>query len=460
MQDYTQLEQPQQQQLPRPPLAQPPRPKQSALTLGFGNKPTQPIQTNQRIEHEPSHNIPPPAQSPEPPANNAPPPVPTSSRPDLTAILASKPKPDMASASHVTASQQGSCLKCRDFSGPDNHAARFPRQSLPTQDLQWLATQLTQPFPSPTDKARAIFTWLHHNVAYDVESFFNNRVGPSTPASTLQTGLAVCQGYADLFATLAIKAGLQATVVSGHGKGYSHTPTLPHQTLPPFKSTHAWNAVSLDNNSWQLIDPCWGAGNVSGPGKPFTKCFKPEHFTKSNNDFGLSHFPEKDGQQYRSDGCQLSWEQYIRGNKTGTAAHVFSGYVAEEGVDEISIRPRESPISISTLPGPAVRFQFQKVCQHWDPLVNGKGAWYLYTLHLSASEGSKGNHVPFRQQGGVWWCDVPVQDLGGKGAKVSVNAVTRFDGREGRGLTVEEFLAKSGRVGMSWGGVARWEVGA
>jgi protein disulfide-isomerase-like protein len=142
-----------------------------------------------------------------------PPPVPLSSRPNLAELEKMKPKVT------PTPAQTGVCLKCRDFSGPDNHAARFPRESIPSTDTNWLAHQLCDPFPSATDKARAIFTWLHHNVAYDTVAFFNNNVQRSTPNSTLATGLAVCEGYAALFTALATAVGLQSVVVGGHGKG-------------------------------------------------------------------------------------------------------------------------------------------------------------------------------------------------------------------------------------------------
>ena len=180
----------------------------------------------------------------------APPPVPMSSRPNLNAIMASKPKPGAVA----------SCLVCRDFSGPDNHAAQFPRAQLPSSDVGWLAHQLCSQFSSPTDKARAIFTWLHHNVDYDAHSFFNGTISPSTPEKTIASGLAVCEGYAGLFAALALKAGLEAMVCSGASKGYGHSPLEPGQAVPPYKSTHAWNAVKIDNGEWKLIDSCWGAG--------------------------------------------------------------------------------------------------------------------------------------------------------------------------------------------------------
>src|SRR5436190_1323988 len=86
------------------------------------------------------------------------------------------------------------CIKCRDFTHADAHAALFPRQHITS--LPDLAHALTSPFPSETDKARAIFTWLHHNVAYDTTMFFSGHLKPSTAESTLQSGLAVCDGYA------------------------------------------------------------------------------------------------------------------------------------------------------------------------------------------------------------------------------------------------------------------------
>jgi len=157
-------------------------------------------------------------------STETPPPLPLASRPNLAELNKSKPKLNGHSATNGTAngsSSEGECLLCRDFSGPDNHAARFPRESIPTTDIKWIGKQLTSPFSSETDKARAIFTWLHHNIAYDVKAFFGKCVRGKTPAQTVETGLAVCEGYAGLFAALATASGLEAIVVGGHGKGTS-----------------------------------------------------------------------------------------------------------------------------------------------------------------------------------------------------------------------------------------------
>ncbi|KAF7186589.1 Kyphoscoliosis peptidase [Pseudocercospora fuligena] len=358
----------------------------------------------------------------------------------------------------ATPSVQSSCMHCRDFSGPDNHSARFPRESLPSQDLGWLAQQLTAPFPSHTDKARAIFTWLHHNIAYDVVSFFGNNVKPSTPQNTLASGLAVCEGYAGLFAALAMKAGMEAVVVGGDGKGFGYTELQPGQPIPPQTSNHAWNAVRIDGGAWKLIDACWGAGIVQGAGQPYVKRFAPERFTQTNESFGLDHFPEDSSKQFRADGRRVTWPEYITGNKDGCGAHFYGGHVAEEGFDKTSFQPNAGKIVLSQQPGPTVRFSFQKICPHWDPDRNGKGPHYLYALAIEALEKDPRNHIPFETNGDVWWCDVPVRDLGKPGQKVTIMAFTSFGGKDGRGLTVQEYKRMKGKTGWGGGFMAAWEI--
>lgn len=423
-----------------------PPPRKSALAMGFGNK---------EVERPP---VPAARPGSVQATDDAPPPVPTGSRPGLAALQASKPKVNgTINNAAAPSGGQGSCLHCRDFSGPDNHAARFPRESIPSQDLGWLSHQLTSPFASATDKARCIFTWLHHNIAYDVVSFFGSGPKPSTPASTLSSGLAVCEGYASLFTALAMKAGLESVVIGGHGKGYGHTKLKPGERVPPYSAGHAWNAVRIDNGEWKLIDPCWGAGVVQGPGQPYQKRFAPERFTQSNEEFGLSHYPEDNRRQYRADGRVVSWEEYILGNKSGTQAQMFNGYVAEEGMWEPSFKPAANPIVLAEQ-GPTVRFSFQKICPHWDPVRCGKGPYYLYVLHLEGLDGTQRNHIPFESRDGVWWCDVPVRDLGRPGQKATICTVSEFEGRDGRGLTAQKYKENKGRVAMMFAWVGTWEV--
>lgn len=432
-----------------PPEAPPPMPRRPGPSLNVSGSQT-PRQTNGGS----NGTSPSPANvSPGP----SPPPVPLASRPDLSKTLASKP---VARVSSSTApSSKASCLKCRDFSAPDSHSATFPRHAVPS--LDWLATQLTVPFPSPTDKARAIFTWLHHNISYDVDAFFNNNLKPSTPSSTLASGLAVCEGYAGLFTALAAKAGLESIVVGGHGKGFGFASLSPGAAVPAQNTNHAWNAVKIDNGEWKLIDCCWGAGNISGKGQPYNKDFTPKFFTMDNNEFGLRHFPSNPNHFFRTDGrAQLSWREYILGDQGGETVRVFN-LLGQEGFEETKILPKylTIPLDPSNHPSPTVRFQLQKICAHWDPLRNGRGKPYVYILQIHGWDGREKDFVPLESNGMYWWVDVPLGLLGARGQTVTLYTVETVDGRDGRGLGVREWREAKGRKAMGFGGVCAWVLG-
>lgn len=417
----------------------PPKPARSALAYGM-NKPNQ-------VNN--------PDTIPTPSKTEAPPPIPLSSRPDISKLMSTKPRPD--SHSQVPASK-ASCLICRDLSAPDAHAAKFPRQSVPS--LDWLANQLTAPFSSPTDQARCIFTWLHHNVEYDVVSFFNNNIRPSTPASTLATGLAVCEGYAGLFTAIASKAGMESVVVGGHGKGFGFTAFLtPETPLPSENSNHAWNAVKIDDGQWKCIDACWGAGNISGAGQPYNKQFTPRMFTMSNDDFGLRHFPTNRSQAFRSDGRSMTWEEYMIGDTGGNPLQVY-GIAGPEGISDSSFLPKYKKIFISPSahPGPTLRFQFSKVCEHWDPIRNGRGKPFVYFLSIHGIDGREDDAVPFETNGMFWWADVESRRLGTRGQTITVYAVDTVSGQSGRGLSIEEYRMAKGRKAMGFQGLAAWEL--
>lgn len=421
----------------------PPMPARSALSYGMNKPDVQPILngTNGR------------APSPAPHKPGAPPPVPVSSRPDITKFQSANPKSQPQGAPSVP-----SCLLCRDFSASDAHAANFPRESVPS--LDWIATQITAPFSSPTDQARAIFTWLHHNISYDVEAFFNNRVQPSTPASTLMSGLAVCEGYAGLFTAIATTAGLESVVVGGHGKGFGFSALPPGAPLPAEYSTHAWNAVKIDKGEWKLIDCCWGAGSVNGTGEPYNKHFSSRFFTMSNDEFGLRHFPTNKSQFFRSDGREMGWEEYILGDTGGPLVQVYSGVAEKEGVSERSFLPKylKIPVRSSAHSGPTVRFQFSRICEHWDPVRNGAGKPYVFILAIHGIDGREDDFIPFETNGTFWWADVVPQKLGAPGQRVNAYTVEKLNGESGRGLSVDEYRMKKGRVGMNFGGLAMWEL--
>lgn len=383
------------------------------------------------------------------------------SRPDLSKLQATKPR---MHAPHAAAT----CLKCRDFSHPDTHAAQYPRQSLPSQNIPWLANELTAPFPSATDKARAIFTWLHHNIEYDVYSFFNNCVKPSTPANTIATGLAVCEGYAGLFAALATHAGLEAMVVSGHGKGAGYADPAPGSALPPFNANHAWNVVRIDHGRWKLIDSCWGAGSIQGHGQPYNKHFSPEHFNETNDEFGLKHFPSNRDQFFRDDGRpSITWDEYMLGNPNSPVSVEQPFIFVDAHKYNLGVRsfhPATRRIATQGHGQGPVRFQFSLVCEHWTLEHHSKAPAPVFLLIVHGN--GQDDYLPFEHirggssGGDIWTLDVPdARMLGTPGQTIPLAVLTTFgDRNDARGVTVEEYKALNGRVGMAFGFVAQWDL--
>ncbi|KAJ4542800.1 hypothetical protein HRR78_006889 [Exophiala dermatitidis] len=411
--------------------------------------------------------------------SSVPPPVPLSSRPDVSAIQATKPSP-RPSTTAVAFENTGTipsttteCLICRDFSGPDHQATLFPRTQVTS--LQSLAHQLTSPFPSATDKARAIFTWLHHNISYDVVSFFNNNVKGSTPQSTLQSGLAVCEGYAALFTNLATYAGLESFVISGHGKGYGFKPLTPGSPLPPYSASHAWNAIKIDNGEWKLIDACWGAGHVQGAGQPYIRKFSPECFTMSNEEFAVKHFPGNKDHFFLPGGRKMTWEEYIVIDPACwpdmvEGPTIFTNAKEDYSIGEKTVCPRSRRIDVRN------NNLFALLCPHWSLAKHTrKGPPPVYIVSVNGVDGRNKDHIPMEYYpggdnnggggggghggGDTWLVDIPARQLGVPGQTLTLFAITSFgDRQDARGLTVREFREGKGRVGMGFVGVAAWEL--
>jgi hypothetical protein len=88
-----------------------------------------------------------------------------------------------------------------------------------------------------------------------------------------------CEGFARLFQSLCMHAGIEAVIVTGYGRtGRSGR----------FRSNHAWNAVWLDNR-WQLLDVTWAANFTSSGAEARAAEL---YFLADPASFALHHFPD------------------------------------------------------------------------------------------------------------------------------------------------------------------------
>lgn len=104
-------------------------------------------------------------------------------------------------------------------------------------------------------KANAIYNWVTHNIAYDIEALHKipNRKEDKV-IQALKTKKAVCEGYSLLFTELCRAAGLKAVTIEGYAKDW-----IFDDGDELYIPRHQWSAVRIDNK-WQLVDPTWGAG--------------------------------------------------------------------------------------------------------------------------------------------------------------------------------------------------------
>jgi transglutaminase/protease-like cytokinesis protein 3 len=288
------------------------------------------------------------------------------------------------------------------------------------------------------EKVRAIFTWLHHNIAYDTEMFFSGNLRGASPEETLSSGLAVCDGYAVLSKSLLDFIGIQAHKVLGHGKGVGYKATLPGQPVPPYSSGHAWNCVYMDGE-WHLVDGCWGSGVIQG--MTYEKRFAPMWFTSGPAEFGLRHFPEDPSYQLMSEeeGGSISWEDYIMAPEGPT---IFSDFY------ELDLWA--SVIQPSTLyieGGQRISFLIFKRCEHMSTAESDN---FVYIISLA-----DGTRIPMdlNAEGG-WSANIYIP----KGGEVSLYSVTTIDGRDAKGIGMQAFKKALGRKAMTFGGLARWTI--
>ncbi len=111
---------------------------------------------------------------------------------------------------------------------------------------------------SEEQKVLAIYTWITHNIKYDVKQFSDWNYQEQSVRKTLRRRKGVCSHYASLFHKMCELAEVESAVVVGYSAAElweDYDPGSYHA------ADHAWNAVKIDG-SWYLLDATFDAGYV------------------------------------------------------------------------------------------------------------------------------------------------------------------------------------------------------
>lgn len=184
----------------------------------------------------------------------------------------------------------------------DTRIAGYPK-SFPS--VKVFADRIKTDYKVPELQARAAFTWIAKNIAYDLNLM--REVKQKAPASfsfrteeeklqkqrqrisddalkTLRSKKAVCQGYSSLFYDVCDQLGIPVKMIPGASKSM-----LTHIGKLPDNEDHVWNKIYL-NNTWELVDVTWAAGIISGENPKFEFRFNPAYFCTPAELFAFTHF--------------------------------------------------------------------------------------------------------------------------------------------------------------------------
>lgn len=145
-----------------------------------------------------------------------------------------------------------------------------------------IAAHLTRDLNSDTEKAKALYIWLSHNIQYNLSQKNSDESYQSVEEiieEALETKTGVCQHYAELFHAMGQSVGLDTYVITGYTR---------NKAGEIADLGHAWNGIAIDSKHY-LMDVTWAAGYEQN-GK-YVHQFRDEYFMISPEIMIQSHMP-------------------------------------------------------------------------------------------------------------------------------------------------------------------------
>lgn len=116
------------------------------------------------------------------------------------------------------------------------------------------AQEITQNASGDYEKIQLIHNWVADNVYYNYDGFYSGDYGDNDPYPVFTSGIAVCQGYAELSEAMLRAVGVPCMWLAGYAEGAS-------EGSDPTEPNHAWNAAYADGR-WVIFDSTWDSANT------------------------------------------------------------------------------------------------------------------------------------------------------------------------------------------------------
>ena len=228
----------------------------------------------------------------------------------------------------------------RDFKAIDAYVKSLG--PLDSMSMGTINNVVSNKFTDKIDKARAIYYWIAHNIAYDIKAARNNSTIKNTPADVLLYRKAVGIGFASLFQDMCSSADIRCLTVDGFVK--NNTQQIGEKDV---EINHSWAVVQLGQSpeEWYYVDPAFGSGYTNTDMKEFTPYYTDVYFFTEKETFNLQHYPDN--------------EAWKLGSAPKNKKDFFEMPLVKVSAMEFGIK-KLSPDDgiIKTKPGKSVKFSF------------------------------------------------------------------------------------------------------
>lgn len=189
----------------------------------------------------------------------------------------------------------------QDYSYIDNKVKNYPSTF---NKIETIANKINYDFQLDEEKIRAIYTWLSHNISYDLQNdMFNisdniiiysslddkkrqlRRKKLNKLKNVLKSRKAVCIDYSELFKEICDRIGIQSEIVIGYSKASIYDIERENKI-----KNHAWNVVKIKND-WKIIDITWATAYTNIGAQKNLEKFYDYYFFTNPEDFILTHYP-------------------------------------------------------------------------------------------------------------------------------------------------------------------------
>ena len=177
----------------------------------------------------------------------------------------------------------------RDFKAIDAYVKSLgPLQGM---SMGTINNVVSNKFTDKIDKARAIYYWIAHHIAYDIKAARTNNVTKNTPAEVLASRKATGIGFASLFQDMCSSADIRCLTVDGFVKNSSQQIGEKDTEI-----NHSWAVVQLGQSpeTWFYVDPASGSGYFDADMKVFTPYYTDAYFFTEKETFNLQHYPDNE----------------------------------------------------------------------------------------------------------------------------------------------------------------------